>query len=570
MPSLLSSHASAEPLAKDRAQAPVLSGLTFGLFPRLLVLAILFAAELLLITVWLDDGALASRAGLLRLVGIWGAWSVRGIVGFAAIFVTFAYLKSSAALGDISTQLDRMPVGRGLMGVHVLAMAAFGWLSWALYGNHLGPQISAWATPFWLAAAGLGIVSAAFALMPSALWIRLVRDTGWLWAYTSLAVVVACVVGAYSRSLWAPSTRLTFSMVKGLLGLFISGVVADPARSILGTTKFRVEIAPECSGLEGVGLMLAFGSIWLWLFRKECRFPQALILLPAGAAIIFFLNTVRLTALILIGNAGAPGVALGGFHSQAGWIAFNAVALGFSLFARRLPWLTTQPAGIATSAPQVRAAESVSGNPSAAYLLPFLSILAIGMVSTAASGDFEWLYPMRFFAAAGALWFLRKQYAKVDWKFSWFGPAIGAVVFIMWIGLDAFLKAPAHDAMPQALAGAAAPLRATWLTFRVLAAVITVPIAEELAFRGFLIRRLMSADFEALPARSFTWLGLGITSLAFGFLHGSLWFAGIVAGLFYAWAMLRRGRIGEAVVAHATTNALLAAYVLLFQKWHLW
>ena len=49
-----------------------------------------------------------------------------------------------------------------------------------------------------------------------------------------------------------------------------------------------------------------------------------------------------------------------------------------------------------------------------------------------------------------------------------------------------------------------------------------------------------------------------------------MWLAGTLAGLFYAWALIRRSRIGEAVIAHATTNALLAAYVLLFQKWHLW
>jgi len=34
--------------------------------------------------------------------------------------------------------------------------------------------------------------------------------------------------------------------------------------------------------------------------------------------------------------------------------------------------------------------------------------------------------------------------------------------------------------------------------------------------------------------------------------------------------MLRRGRIGDAVVAHATTNALIAATVLIAGKWGLW
>ena len=39
--------------------------------------------------------------------------------------------------------------------------------------------------------------------------------------------------------------------------------------------------------------------------------------------------------------------------------------------------------------------------------------------------------------------------------------------------------------------------------------------------------------------------------------------AGTLAGLLYAITFLRHGRIGDAVVAHATTNALLAALVLL-------
>jgi membrane protease YdiL (CAAX protease family) len=73
-----------------------------------------------------------------------------------------------------------------------------------------------------------------------------------------------------------------------------------------------------------------------------------------------------------------------------------------------------------------------------------------------------------------------------------------------------------------------------------------------------------------LPLHAFTWLGLGISSIAFGLLHGSFWFEGVLAGLLYGWALIRRGRIGEAVVAHATTNALLVGYVLIFQKWHLW
>ncbi len=545
---------------------------SFGLFPRLLALTILFAVELLLISVWLDDATLISRGGFLGFAGQWGAWTVRGIVGYAAIFFTFAYLKSKAALNQISNLVKSVPVNPRLLAAHAVAMAIFGSASWALYGNHVEGFSVTPVSVIWLLAGICGIVLGAFAFMPRVLWARLLRDTGWLWAYTLLAVVFACIAGGYSRVLWLPSSRLTYALVKSLLSLFVTGIIANPVTMHLGTTKFAVEIAPECSGYEGAGLILAFGVVWLWFFRDECRFPRALILIPAGVVVMYLLNAVRITSLILIGDAGATRIALGGFHSQAGWIAFNAVALAFSLAARRLPWLTTTGQTTTgrreTTIPEL--SKESADNPAATYLLPFLSILAVGMVTGAVSGDFQWLYPLRFLAAAGALWFLRKRYARVDWSFGWFGPAMGIFAFVIWLGMDALLNTRTHDAMPEALAATTPAIRTIWIVFRILAAVITVPIAEELAFRGFLIRRFLSGDIEALPPQSFTWLGLGITSIAFGILHGNLWFAGILAGLLYAWALLRRGKLGEAIIAHATTNALLAAYVLLFHKWHLW
>ena len=338
-------------------------------------------------------------------------------VGFVAIFLTFAYLKSNTALAQISDQAEQVRAGRGLLAAHFLAMTAFSALSWALYGNHMASVSADLSALIWLVAGASGIAFAAFSLIPLRLWVRLVRETGWLSGYALLAMVSACVVGRYSQALWMPAAHLTFGLVKAFLSPFVSGIIANPATMNLGTAKFSVEIAPECSGFEGVGLILAFGVVWLWLFRRECRFPQALILIPAGVATIYLLNAVRLTALILIGNAGAQQIALGGFHSQAGWIAFNAVALGFSVAARRVPWLTTR------EGPARRLGARSSDNPTATYLLPFLSILAVGMVTAAVSGDFEWLYPLRFFAAAGVLWILRSKYAALDWKFGWFGPA---------------------------------------------------------------------------------------------------------------------------------------------------
>jgi membrane protease YdiL (CAAX protease family) len=56
----------------------------------------------------------------------------------------------------------------------------------------------------------------------------------------------------------------------------------------------------------------------------------------------------------------------------------------------------------------------------------------------------------------------------------------------------------------------------------------------------------------------------------FGIAHGAMWLAGIAAGAIYGLVLIRTERMGEAVAAHATTNALLAAYVLLLNDWEIW
>ena len=125
--------------------------------------------------------------------------------------------------------------------------------------------------------------------------------------------------------------------------------------------------------------------------------------------------------------------------------------------------------------------------------------------------------------------------------------------------------------MPTGLAGLPTGARMTWLVFRTLAAVVTVPIAEELAFRGFLLRRLISADFESGQlSERWSFLAVSLSSIAFGLLHGDRWIAGTIAGILYAGAQKWRGRIGDAVVAHGITNGLISGWVLWGSHWSLW
>lgn len=445
------------------------------------------------------------------------------------------------------------------------------------------------------------VAALALACIPLEAWIDVLRSTGLLWLYSILAGAAAFALRFPLQSFWdasrsAPVRLLqifTFHSVQAVLVPLLPGIRVDPDTFVIGTQRFLVIIGEPCSGLEGLGLVLVFTTIWLWYLRKESRFPQALLLIPSALACIWILNILRISALVLIGAAGYPDVAMLGFHSQAGWIAFTLVAFTFSMATRRLAWVRKAPIGVAASqAAQLGIPASVTSSTAAhysvakqelaeagespairAYLVPFLAILAASFLSKAASGEFEWLYPLRLLAAAIAIWYYRVELKQIDWRFGWLAPVAGAAVCVVLLIPSFWHHSASPSQLVQALAELSPTARWTWIALRIAAAVVTVPIAEELAFRGYLARRLVNREFDTIPFSAVTILSIAVSSAAFGLLHGGQWpqwIVGIFAGLAYAGAMKWKGRLGDAVVAHATTNLLLAIWVLTRGDWSQW
>src|SRR5262249_13666118 len=138
-----------------------------------------------------------------------------------------------------------------------------------------------------------------------------------------------------------------------------------------------------------------------------------------------------------------------------------------------------------------------------------------------------------------------------------------------WILFAPTSGAAARDATVAALDVMAPAWATLWILCRLIGAVVTAPLAEELAFRGYLARRLVARDFEQVPLERLSWLaGLG-SVVAFGMLHHRI-VAATFAGIAYGAVARRRGSLADAVVAHATTNALLTAWVLWTGNWSLW
>ena len=416
-------------------------------------------------------------------------------------------------------------------------MAAFTLLSDALVAGLATSRYADLAVAAWfgcgLAALGLW----AGCVLPWPLWAPVARAMARPLGCGVVAGALAMAAGRSTASLWDQFHRSTFRAVLALLGLFFEDRAYDPARFVLGVRGFSVSIAPACSGYEGIGLIWAFLGVYLVLFRRELRFPAALLLLPIGTAIIWAANVLRIVALVAIGAAGYPRLAVGGFHSQSGWIAFNAVGLGLVLASRA--------SGLLDRRARPGEDDAAWSNPVTPFVMPLLVLVGSTMIAAAmsAGGGFDRLYPARVVATAAALWCLRSRYDAIDWAgaFSGTAVAIGALVFAVWMVLEpAGWRGDGSDAIPSALRAMPPVAAFGWLFARVVGSVVTVPIVEELAFRGFLLRRLVARDFEAVTPRQFTWFSLVASSACFGALHGR-WLAGILAGLAYAAAYRHRG-----------------------------
>ena len=524
------------------------------------IATLVLGIEKSLLNLLVDFSATQTAQGFGAIVRVAQHWGFRFAVTFAGALALFCYVREDDRLRALNAAARGESLSIPWLLAHFACIALLVPVSYFLYGDRGAPLPFPVLVALWLLLAAMASIALLNALAPWALWRRLSRTIGVLWLYAGAAGLAAASAMEWSQRLWSPTAAVTFRLVRIVLLPFIPSLRSNAPAHILFTNHFAIEVADVCSGLEGMGLMLAFCCAWLIYFRKEYRFPHALILIPAGLVLMFALNVVRISTLMAIGNAGFPNVAVYGFHSQAGWIAFNLAAGGVAYATLRSRWLSRNP-GVQR--------ESIAGeNPTAAYLLPFLSILAAAMLARAISSGFETLYVLRLVAAATCLAIYWPRLKSLDWRFSWRAPVLGGVVFGVWIACASFVLH--RSVMPHALVAMAPIPRALWIIARVGASVVTVPIAEELAYRGYLMRRLVAADFERVRFESVGVWPLIVSSAVFAISEGSLWLPGAIAALLFGAILIRTARFGEAVAAHATTNGLVCAYVLLANQWQLW
>lgn len=216
------------------------------------------------------------------------------------------------------------------------------------------------------------------------------------------------------------------------------------------------------------------------------------------------------------------------------------------------------------------------------YMAPYLAYVAIASLP----GDIlsrEVNYGLRLVVVAALLVWARRWYCCLTGPYSpvvsalW-GIAAGVAGTALWIGL-----------LAPFVSDAAEPWTGAAFVLRLFAAGLLVPVFEELMIRGYVFRVALQWGRErkkggqalqaALDERSlnevgageWSWIAVVVSTVAFAAGHSMAEWPGAVGyGLLMCLLWVWRRDLVSCIVAHATTNIVLAAYVWTSGNWQYW
>jgi uncharacterized protein len=223
----------------------------------------------------------------------------------------------------------------------------------------------------------------------------------------------------------------------------------------------------------------------------------------------------------------------------------------------------------------------ITESPLLVRVVPFAIFLAL----TNLQGQFTpearyWIYLAKTIVGALLLFLTFRYIKELKWKFTWEAVAVGVAVFVMWVGLDPLLErtfgrtypklAPSSVPWnPNEAFGTGSALAMLFIVTRIVGSTLVVPPFEEIFYRSFLYRYIANKEFLSVPLNRFLPLPFIVTAVAFGVTHNE-WVAAILCGFAYQGLVIWKGRLGDAITAHAITNLLLGLWVVWRNQWQFW
>ncbi len=215
----------------------------------------------------------------------------------------------------------------------------------------------------------------------------------------------------------------------------------------------------------------------------------------------------------------------------------------------------------------------IFASPILARVIPFAAFGALTMFQ-GRLGDTSpyWIYALKTVVGAWLLWLVRPYVKELRWKLSWEAVVVGAVVSVVWIGLDGYypmLAERTESFNPILTFGAGSILALVFTTARIIGSSLVVPPLEEIFYRSFIYRYLIKSNFVDIPLSRLDWRAFVITGAIFGIGHYE-WLPAILCAFAYQGLVCRKDRLGDAITAHAVTNLLLGLWVIARNAYHFW
>ncbi len=183
-----------------------------------------------------------------------------------------------------------------------------------------------------------------------------------------------------------------------------------------------------------------------------------------------------------------------------------------------------------------------------------------------------WVYALKTLVGAALIWLVRRQIQEMRWKISWEAVLGGIVVFAVWVGIDGFyplLAARSASFNPLKAYGQDSAPAWAFVATRLLGSSLVVPPLEEVFYRSFLYRFIIRSDFHSVALSRFDLKAFLLAGAVFGLGHYE-WLPGILCAFVYQALVCRKGRLGDAMTAHAITNFLLGLWVVGFDAYRFW
>lgn len=184
-----------------------------------------------------------------------------------------------------------------------------------------------------------------------------------------------------------------------------------------------------------------------------------------------------------------------------------------------------------------------------------------------------WVYLAKTLVGAWLIWEMRPFVKEMRWAVSMEAVLVGIGICVVWVGLDGLyprLSDPGEGWNPHKEFGQNSTVAWICIVGRIAGSSLVVPPLEEVFYRSFLYRYLVKLNFQNLPLGHWHPLSFVVTSAIFGFMHPDRWLGGIICGLAYQWLVIRKNRLGDAMLAHGITNFLLGLWVVYKGAWNFW